>query len=162
MTKKKKKYPLWFEDPFETMSRMHEEMHRVMRGFWERPFEFRVPEIKIPELKLPKIKTIPVDIGETEKELLVRADLPGFTKDEIKLKLTSNTLDISAEKKKTKIEKGKTFYRQERSYGAARRMLTLPEEVKADKTKAKFENGVLEIILPKAKIKKKEKKVKIQ
>jgi len=161
---KKKKHLLWFEDPFEKMSEMHEDIHRMMRGFWERPFEFRIPEIRIPEMQFRKefVRTIPIDIAETEKELIVRADLPGFSKDEIKLKVTANTIDIAAEKKKEVVEKGKTFFRQERSYGAARRMLTLPEEVKPEQAKAKFEDGVLEVILPKAQVKKKEKEIEIK
>ncbi len=160
---KKKKHQLWFDDPFEKMSEMHEDIHRMMKGLWERPFEFRIPEIRIPEMQFRKgfARFIPTDIAETDRELIVRADLPGFTKDEIRLKVTASTIDITAEKKKQKIEKGKTFYRQERSYGAARRVLTLPQEVKPEEAKAKFEQGVLEIVLPKAHAKKKEKELKV-
>ncbi len=161
---KKKKHPLWFGDPFEKMSEIHEDIHRMMRGFWERPFEFRIPEIRIPEMQFRKgfAKVIPIDMAETDREMVVRADLPSFTKDEIRLKVTASTLDIAAHKKKEKIETNKNFYRQERSYGAARRVLTLPQEVKPEEAKAKFEHGVLEIVLPKAHAKKKEKEVRVE
>jgi HSP20 family protein len=77
-------------------------------------------------------RTMPIDIAESERELILRAELPGFNKDEIKLKITPTTVDVSAEKKKISIDKGKTFYRQERSYGSASRVMTLPVEVKTE------------------------------
>lgn len=151
---KRKRYPFWFEEPFERLRRMEEDFHRIMQDMWR---------FEIPKMKLEFSRTIPVDIAETEKELILRAELPGFSKDEIKLKVTPNTVDISAEKKKVSISKGETFYKQERSYGSARRVMTLPTEVKTEGVKAKFENGVLEIVMQKKEAKKKEEKeIKIE
>lgn len=117
----------------------------------------------MPKMKLEFARTIPIDIAESEKELILRAELPGFNKDEIKLKVTPNTIDISAEKKKISIDKGETFYRQERSYGSARRVMALPAEVKTEGVKAKFENGILEAVMLKKEVKKKEEKeVKVE
>lgn len=84
-------------------------------------------------------------------------------KNEIKLKVTPTTIDISAEKKKISIDKGKNFYRQERAYGSARRVMSLPVEIKTEGVKTKFENGVLEIILKKKELakKKEEREVKV-
>jgi HSP20 family protein len=144
---KKKKYPFWFE-PFEGLSRIDEEIHRMMRDI-----SFQMPKVKV-EFSRP----IPINISESDKELILRAELPGFSKDEVKLKVTPTTVDISAEKKKISIEKGKTFYRQERAYGSARRVMTLPAEVKAEGVKAKFENGILEVVMQKKEVKKKEEK----
>lgn len=160
MAKRKKKYPFWFESPFEAMRRIEESFHRTMAEMWREPFEFK---FRVPEMKFPLARTIPVDIAETDSELIIRADLPGFEKDEIRLKVTPTTVDISAEKKKETIERGKTFFKQERAYGAARRMMTLPVEIKPEDAKAKFEAGVLTIEMPKMEIKKKAKKeVKIE
>ena len=157
---KKKKHPIWFESPFEAMRRMEESFHRSMADMWKTPFGFRLSETKFPK---EFVRTIPIDIAETDGELILRADLPGFEKDEIRLKVTSTTVDISAEKKKETIERGKTFFKQERAYGAARRVLTLPVEIKPEGAKAKFEAGVLTIEMPKVEIKKKAKKeVKIE
>jgi len=152
---KKKKYPFWFES-FEGLRRMEEDFHRMMQDMWKIPFQ-------TPKMRLEFTRAIPVDIAESERELILRAELPGFNKDEIKLKVTPTTIDISAEKKKISIDKGKTFYRQERSYGSARRIMTLPAEVKPEGMKAKFENGILEVIMPKKEVKKKEEKeVKVE
>jgi HSP20 family protein len=97
-------------------------------------------------------------MAETNNELILRAELPGFSKDEVKLKVTPTTVDISAEKKKVSIEKNESFYKQEKVYGSARRVMTLPVEVKTEGVKAKFENGVLEVVMTKKEVKKKEEK----
>jgi len=147
---KKKKCPLWFE-PFEGLNRIEEEVHRMMR---EIPFQ-------MPKMRIEFARTIPIDIAESEKELLLRAELPGFNKDEIKLKVTPTTIGISAEKKKISIDKGENFFRQERAYGSARRVMTLPAEVKTEGIKAKFENGILQVMMKKKEIVKK-KEVKVE
>jgi HSP20 family protein len=117
----------------------------------------------MPKMKLEFARTIPIDIAELERELILRAELLGFNKDEIKLKVTPTTVDVSAEKKKISIDKGKTFYKQERSYGSASRVMRLPVEVKTEGVKAKFENVVLEVVMPKREAKKKgEKEVKVE
>lgn len=87
--------------------------------------------------------------------------MPGFKKDEIKLKVTPKAVYISTEKKKQAIEKDKTFFRMEKDFSSASRVMSLPEEVKTEGVKAKFENGILEIVLKKKETAKKEKEVKI-
>jgi len=124
---------------------------------WENPFEFK---IKLPEISFAKLqKTIPIAMAESDSELFVKAELPGFSKDEIKINVTPNTASISAEKKKVRVERTEKMFKQEKSYGSVSRTVSLPVEAKTDGVKAKFENGVLEIILPKKEIKKKEERV---
>ena len=148
----KKRPSFWFEEPFDEFRRMQEDffgsMEKMFKKQWSSDFKF--PEFKT--------RFIPVRIGETDKELVLIAELPGFSKDEIKLKITPKTVFISAEKKKISIEKNKNLYKQERSYGSASRDMTLPEEVNTEGAKAKFENGVLEVTMPKKEVKKKEEK----
>jgi HSP20 family protein len=91
-----------------------------------------------------------VDIAETKDEVIVKAEIPGMTKEEISISLSDNVLTLRGEKKKEKEEKGKTFYRMERSYGSFVRSLTLPTAVLAGKVKAVYKDGVLEITLPKS------------
>lgn len=143
----KKKYPFWYES-FEGLGRIDEEIRRMMKDF-----SFQMPKVNI---EFPR--NIPIDIAESDKELILRAELPGFSKDEVKLKVTPTAVDISAEKKKVSIEKGKAFYKQERAYGSARRVMSLPVEVKTEGVKAKFENGVLEVLMSKKEVKKKEER----
>lgn len=149
---KKKKYPFWYET-FDGLDRMNENLQRMLTGL-----PFNIPKVKV---EFPR--NIPIDIAESVKDLILRAELPGFSKDEVKLKVTPTTIDISAERKKVSIEKRENFYKQERAYGTARRIMTLPEEVKTEGVKAKFENGILEVVMPKREVKKKEEKeVKVE
>jgi HSP20 family protein len=151
---KKKKASLWFEDPVDEIRRMQEELLRNVQGI-------KVPWLPIKPFPIRPLfgaRFIPVRMAVTNNELILRAELPGFAKDEIKLKVTPTTVDISAEKKKVSVEKGEDFYKQEKAYGSARRVVPLPTEVKTEGVKAKFENGILEVIMPKKEVKKKEEK----
>ncbi|HHT9120465.1 MAG TPA: Hsp20/alpha crystallin family protein [Candidatus Hypogeohydataceae bacterium YC41] len=90
-----------------------------------------------------------VDVVETPDTVIVRAELPGIDPKDVDISVSGDTLTIKGEKKEEKEEKGKTFYRMERSYGAFVRSIELPTPVEADKAKADYKNGVLEITLPK-------------
>lgn len=97
--------------------------------------------------KYPKI-----DLKETEKELIVNAEIPGVDKKDIKVDVNENILTISFEKKQEKDEKDKNGWRiMERSYGRFSRTLTLPQAVKSEGAKASYKDGVLKITLPKQK-----------
>jgi HSP20 family protein len=101
-----------------------------------------------------------IEISETENEVIVRADLPGFSKEEVSVNATENTLTIEAKRKEKKEEKGERFYRIERKIGSLRRTVSLPVEIDAERAKAKMKDGVLEIVLPK-KEKRKGKEIEI-
>ncbi|MBI1978518.1 MAG: Hsp20/alpha crystallin family protein [Candidatus Aenigmarchaeota archaeon] len=135
-------------DPFQEIERMRKKVQKLMERFGEVMEE--------------ETHGFPLDISETDEELLVKAELPGFNKDEISVKATEDSLDISAEHKEKKIERTERTYKAERRYGGVRRYVTLPTEVKLDNIDTKFENGLLTIKLKKAKPAKKAKKVKIK
>lgn len=89
------------------------------------------------------------DVAENENELKLSLDLPGFKKDDLKIDLPgNNTLKISGERKFEKTE-GVKMHRKERFYGNFARSFSLPSSVDAAAIRAKFEEGVLEITLPK-------------
>lgn len=90
-----------------------------------------------------------VDIKESEKEIKVAAELPGMDDKDIDISLTRDSLTIKGEKKEEKEDKGKDYYRMERSYGSFSRTIPLPVEVDVDKVKAEFKKGVLTVTLPK-------------
>lgn len=119
-------------DPF----RGYEDM---FKRFWMRPM--------LGELELPS--DIKLDVAEDEKAYTVKADLPGVTKDDIKVSIDGNRVAISAEVKKEKEEKGKNMVRSERYYGSLYRSFTLDHDIDDAKAEAKFQDGVLELKLPK-------------
>jgi len=90
-----------------------------------------------------------VDNSETDKEYIVSAELPGLEKNDVQVSLSHHTLTISGDKKNEKRDKGKYYYRVERSYGFFNRSIPLPDDVDEDKIEAAFKNGVLTINLPK-------------
>lgn len=140
-----------WEDPFEELERMHRRIHHIMKRMWEPVGE-----------EIRSFGSFPVDISETEEEVIIKADLPGFSKDEISIKLTEDTADISAQHKEKKVERTEKSYRAERKFGSFRRFLTLPTKIDYNKVEAKFENGVLTIRAPKKEKKKVGKEVKIK
>jgi HSP20 family protein len=90
-----------------------------------------------------------IDVSETDKEIRVSAELPGMDEKDIDVSLTRDALTIKGEKKQETEDKGKDYYRMERSYGSFTRSIPLPIEVETDKVQATFKKGVLEITLPK-------------
>jgi len=93
--------------------------------------------------------TPPVDIQETDKEYLIRAELPDMKKEDVKVAMLDGVLTIEGERRLEKEEKGKTFHKVERSYGKFLREFSLPSEVDATKIAAEFKDGMLNVHLPK-------------
>jgi len=91
-----------------------------------------------------------VDVFDTKDAVIVKAELPGLTADDVDVEIDDNVLTVSGERTfADKVEDGH-YYRLERSYGKFSRSLTLPQGIKADEVSANFANGVLEIRVPKA------------
>ncbi len=137
-------------DPIEEIERLHRRIHRLMRRFWE------PVEEELIEPVTARFLHFPIDVSETEDFIIIRADLPGFDKSEIRIRATENAIEIEAEKKEKEIEKGERFIRAERRFGKFRRYFTLPCPVDYENAKAEMKNGVLIIKLPKKEKKGKE------
>ncbi len=104
-----------------------------------------------------------VDIYETKDDVIVKAELPGMKKDDIKINIVDNSLVIEGEKKQEKEVKEENYYRVERRYGAFRRVIDIPVPVKTDEVEAVYKDGVLEVKLPKKEeVKPKEIEVKVK
>jgi len=104
---------------------------------------------------------IPVDVYQTEKDVTIKATLPGVKSEEVDITITGDTVTIRAERKEEKEIKEKDYFRKENRYGSISRSITLPVEVKAEQSEAGFENGVLTLTLPKSEAAK-PKQIKIQ
>ena len=91
-----------------------------------------------------------VDFAERDDQFVVKAELPGVNKDDVKITLENNILTIHGEKKQEKEIKKENYHHVERSYGSFERSFTLPTSVKSDKIDAVYKDGVLQIALPKS------------
>jgi HSP20 family protein len=103
-----------------------------------------------------------VDIFERDGKLIVRADLPGLTRDDVNVEITDNTIIIAGERKYEHEENEKGVYRSERSYGRFHREIPLSEGVNTENATATFKNGVLEVTLDANQATKNRKKLDIQ
>jgi HSP20 family protein len=92
----------------------------------------------------------PVDMYQTDKDVVVKASLPGVKPEEVDISITGDVLNIEGEHKEEQEVKEKGYFRKELRYGTFSRSLQLPVAVKTDKADAVFENGVLTLTLPKA------------
>ena len=90
------------------------------------------------------------DIQETKDDVVISVELPGMKKDEIKVMVQDNVLTIRGEKRQEKEEKDTNYHRIERSHGFFTRSFSLPTTMKADEIKATYDNGILQVELPKA------------
>ncbi len=93
----------------------------------------------------------PVDIWETEDELVYAFDLPGIPEDKISIEFEDGTLNVSAERERTSEVSQERFYRFERRYGSFTRSIGLPQGVAEDDIRADYKNGVLELHVKKPK-----------
>jgi HSP20 family protein len=91
-----------------------------------------------------------VDIEETDKEYLVKAELPDVAKQDVSVEVRDDVLYIRGERRKEKEEKGKKYHRMERTYGKFLRSFAMPEDVDGAQVTADFKEGVLHVKLPKA------------
>ena len=97
-----------------------------------------------------RIMNIPaVNITEQKDDFRVELAVPGMKKDDFQVDMDGNLLTISCETKETKEEKEAKYTRKEYNYSSFSRSFTLPEEVNRDKVEARYENGILKLVLPK-------------
>lgn len=97
-----------------------------------------------------------IDLSEDKDNVILKADLPGLNREDIRVSIDDNILTIKGERKSENEKKGKNFQRIERFSGYFQRSLDLGESVDPGKVKASYKNGVLEVILPKTEQKKSE------
>ena len=132
--------------PFAFMKRFSEEMDNLFEDFglgrgWLAPITGAAD-------LAPGLWSPPVEMFERDNELVLRADLPGLTKDDVQVELSENGITIEGERKNEQEEKREGYYRSERSYGKFYRHLPVPDGVNPEDAKATFRDGVLEVTMP--------------
>ena len=104
-----------------------------------------------------------VDIAETDKAFVIKAEVPEVKKDDVKVTVDNGVLTVAGERKQEKEEKGKKFHRIERCYGSFTRSFALPDNVDEGSIKATFKDGMLSLEIPKtAEVKPKTVEVKVE
>lgn len=137
--------PMHALSPFDEWDRLYE---NIFPRQWLRSANWEWP--RFPDLTSQLGSNMPrVDVIDRDKELLVRAELPGVEKDAIDISMTDTSVTIKARTQHEQKEEKGDYYRREISRGVFARTVTLPSEVDTDKAKANFSNGLLEITIPK-------------
>ena len=129
----------WFED----MDRWFDNVRRTFEDrFWGGPLA-RWTGSDAP------VREPLVDLIDKGSEYVVRAEVPGVSKEDVDLTVTQDGIEIRAQTKRSREEDGKDYYYSERTYQALQRVLGFPEEVKADLASATLKDGLLEVRVPK-------------
>ena len=124
MTAMQNRINRWFNDPFWPVGRMDNE---AGMGMWNPA----------------------VDLYEKDDHFVIKAELPGVNKKDITIDLKDRVLTLSGQRSYDNEVKEENYYRRERSYGKFQRAFTLPADVDSDKIKAEFNDGLLQIEVPK-------------
>jgi len=143
-------------DPFRDLLSLQEKMNRL--------FEDSMSRTKKPDEGVFSSSWTPtVDVFETDAEVIMKAELPGMSREDISVEVKDNILTLRGERKFEKDVKEENYHRIERAYGKFQRSFSLPFEVEREKIEAHYKDGVLEVILPKSEgVKPKQIEVKVE
>ncbi len=139
----------WSGGPFTLMDRFAEEVDRIFEDFgfggrrsgrWLTPW---TSGEKGRGIWTPQIETF-----QREGQFVVRADLPGLRREDVKIEVTDDSIVLQGERRQEHEEEKEGFYRSERSYGSFYRVIPLPPGTDPEKAKASFRDGVLEVTMP--------------
>jgi HSP20 family protein len=142
-----------FDTPFEFVRRFAEQMDNLFEDFgsgWGLPTALtRGRGVTRRELGATPIDWAPqINVMERDNKLLIQADLPGLTKDDVRVDVVEGMITIQGERKQEKKEEGEGHYYNECCYGSFYRAIPLPEGTDVSAATAQFHNGVLEVALP--------------
>lgn len=143
---------IYWLDPVDELRRMQYRMDRLFKDVFEPSYMGRRLLPSGTEEELVTTAEPYVDLIERDKELVLKADIPGVGKDDIKIDVRGNRLEITAERKDEKEEKDDGYLRKERTFTKYSRSITLPTEILPEKVEATFEDGVLKLTIPKTEV----------
>jgi len=129
--------------PFAWMRQMQDQLDRAFTGLWGSSSSSWTPETVFG----PSDWAPAIDVFQRGNDLVVRADMPGLSKDDVTVDIADDQLTIRGERRYDHEEERDGVFRSERSYGSFCRVVPLPQGAIADSAKATFNNGVLEIVV---------------
>ena len=145
---------------FEAIDRTFDELRNEIEGlFWGYPGYSQYREM-YPEdtgARMPY-----ADIMDRGDAIVITAEMPGIPKENVEIEVDENGVEISGKVEQEVEDEDKGYYRRERAYSSFYRYIPLPEEIKPEDVRAKMKNGILEIVLPKKKPTKVEKRRKVK
>jgi HSP20 family protein len=135
-------FDMWFE-PFALMRRMQEDMDRLFGGFGARR------GLATRGRELESFDWAPaIEAFQRGNEFVVRAEVPGLSRDDLTVEITDDDLTIRGERRHDQSEEREGVFHSERAYGSFYRMISLPEGAIAESAQANFKDGVLEVVIP--------------
>jgi HSP20 family protein len=129
------------------LARLRDEIDRTFDRFFSDPWSglgLIEPKMLRAEGWFP-----PMDVSETDNEVIVRAETPGIAAKDLDISISGTTLTISGEKQEQQEKKDENYYQCERRYGSFRRVIDLPDTIDADKVTAESDNGIVTIRIAK-------------
>lgn len=132
-----------YSNPVRAMSRMQRQMDKMFDEFLSGGSSFDFPGTS------EGVFQPLFDVRQTNSHYLVSFDLPGLSKDHVKIEVEDGVLKVSGERKEEHEDKKGTSIRTERYFGAFEKVVPLPSNIQAEEIEAQFENGVLHIAIPK-------------
>ena len=143
-------------EQWDDFRRFEEMMNRMFENFWGRPTSRRLLSSGERGAIVPAENLEPfIDLIESDKEIKATAEMPGLEKQDIKINVTEDRLEISAETKHEEKKEEKGYIYRERRSGSYYRAISLPSPVHPDESKATYKDGILEIKMPKTEVNKK-------
>lgn len=128
--------------PFSEIMSLRQAMDKLLEDSFVAPYRFSI----VPGAGL----AVPINMYQTDREVVVKAALPGVKPEEVDVTITGDTLTIKGETKSDEAVKHQNYLYEEHRYGAFRRSLALPDGLEADKAEAVFDQGVLTLTIPKS------------
>lgn len=132
------------KNKMDKLSRLNNKWKRYMNSFFNFPEDLDLLSFSGEEAFYPS-----VDVLEKDAKFILNLELPGVSKEDIKIQIDNHTLIVEGEKKKLKEEHGDYCYKSERIFGKFKRSIELPKYVDTDKINADFKQGILSIHVPK-------------
>ena len=144
-------------DIFDEMRKMQKEMDDLFREFFQQPSYRQLGPGRAvgraePQEGMPLMREALVDVQETDKDVIITAELPGMEKKDIELRVTAKNVEIKAQKKEERTKEQERYTAYGKRYAGFYQSVPLPSSVRTDEAKATYKNGVLEVMLPKEEV----------
>ncbi len=138
-------------DPFEEFDKIEKKMRESFKKMFKIGLKLKMgqeEEVDVEE-QFSTVQGMDMEVRDENENLVIKAKLPGFEKQDVGVKLTENSVEIAAHKKEQKQEKSEKMFRFEGKMNSVRRAMALPVLIDSNNAKVEFENGVLTIRAPK-------------